>query len=161
MSPSGVAGTVLNIVLFTLLGKFVFRRPLGRAVAGGVTLAGLHWASEFWHNFGHAQAARLTGHPMTGVRFGAYGVLGTSLYPEDEGELPPRVHITRALGGPVGSAAMSLMTGLVAMVSLPFKFRWVPLTVFLDNFFVFTLGAFIPLGFNDVSTIIYWMRRRR
>jgi hypothetical protein len=53
------------------------------------------------------------------------------------------------------------MTGLVALVSLPFKFRWVPLTVFLDNFFVFTLGAFIPLGFNDVSTIIYWMRRRR
>ncbi|HEV3232963.1 MAG TPA: hypothetical protein VG329_00260 [Candidatus Dormibacteraeota bacterium] len=160
MSALGIGGTLFNIVLFTLLGRVLFKRPAKRALAGGVTLALIHWSLELWHNLGHDVAARMTGHPMSGIRFGAYGVLGTGLYPDDEGELPPRVHITRALGGPIGSAAMSVGTGLLALVAAPFSFSWIPLVAFLDNLLVFTIGAWIPLGFNDVSTILYWMRRR-
>jgi hypothetical protein len=131
-----------------------------RAMAGGVVLALLHWSLELWHNLSHDQAARITGHPMSGIRFGAYGVLGTGLYPDDEGELPAGVHITRALGGPVGSALMSVATGLLALVLAPFSFAWIALLLFLDNLIVFTIGAWIPLGFNDVSTIAYWLKRR-
>jgi hypothetical protein len=160
MSSLGVAGTLANVALFTLIGRVVFRRPLGRAVAGGMLLALGHWWLEIWHNLSHDQAARMTGHPMRGTRLGAYGVLGTSLYPDDEGELPPRVHITRALGGPIGSAAMSVATGLAALVLAPFSFGWVALVLFLDNLLVFTLGAWVPLGFNDVSTVLYWLKRR-
>ncbi len=161
MAPTGLAGTLFNVVLFTLLGRLVFKRPMARAVVGGVTLAGVHWWLEIWHNIGHARAARMTGHPMTGVRLGSpYGVLGTSIYPEDEGELPPRVHITRALGGPISSAALSVVTGSVALLATPFGFGWIPLVAFLDNLTVFTIGAWVPVGFNDVSTVIYWMRRR-
>ncbi|MFY9614836.1 MAG: hypothetical protein WAT58_05500 [Candidatus Dormiibacterota bacterium] len=159
ISALGIAGTLFNIVLFTLLGRVLFKRPAKRALAGGVLLALTHWGLEMWHNLSHAETARMTGHPMTGIRFGNYAVLGTSLYPEDEGELPPRVHITRALGGPIGSAVMSVATGLLALVVAPFSFSWIPLVAFLDNLFVFTIGAWVPLGFNDVSTILYWMRR--
>jgi hypothetical protein len=30
----------------------------------------------------------------------------------------------------------------------------------LDNLLVFTLGAFLPLGFTDGSTLLYWLPRR-
>jgi hypothetical protein len=160
ISTLGIAGTLFNVVLFTLLGRVLFKRPMKRAVAGGVLLALAHWGLEMWHNLSHAETARMTGYPMSGIRFGNYAVLGTALYPEDEGELPPRVHITRALGGPIGSAAMSVATGLLALVVAPFSFSWIPLVAFLDNLLVFTIGAWIPLGFNDVSTILYWMKRR-
>jgi hypothetical protein len=30
----------------------------------------------------------------------------------------------------------------------------------LENLLVFTAQVFVPLGFNDGSTILYWWRRR-
>ena len=144
MSPAGVAGTVANTLLFTLVGRIVFGRPMKRAVAGGLTLAVLHWWLEIWHNLSHDQAARMTGHPMTGIRLGAYGVLGTSLYPADEGDLPARVHITRALGGPAGSVALSVITGLVALVTGPFAFGWIPVDGVPGQPAGLHLGSFCP-----------------
>ena len=32
--------------------------------------------------------------------------------------------------------------------------------LFVENLLVFTLQAFIPLGFNDGSTLWHWLRRR-
>jgi hypothetical protein len=37
---------------------------------------------------------------------------------------------------------------------------WLALFFFLENFVVFTLEVFLPLGFNDGSTLLYWLRRR-
>jgi hypothetical protein len=33
---------------------------------------------------------------------------------------------------------------------------WVALFFFLDNLLVLTLGAFVPLGFTDGSTLLRW-----
>ena len=159
-TPLAAVGTVGMTLAFAAVGRLVFKRPMARALAGGFTLAMLHWGAEVWHNAGHNAAAKTTGYPMTGTRLGFLAVLGQSLYPEDEPELPPSVHIRRALGGPVGSAALSVIAAFVALVTAPFSLGWVTLVFFLDNLFVFTLGAWVPLGFNDVSTVNRWSRRR-
>jgi hypothetical protein len=37
---------------------------------------------------------------------------------------------------------------------------WIVFFSFLENLFVFTLGAFLPLGFTDGSTLLrYWGKR--
>jgi hypothetical protein len=46
----------------------------------------------------------------------------------------------------------------MALLHLPLT--WVAALVLLDNLLVFTLGAFLPLGFTDGSTILRWWRRR-
>jgi hypothetical protein len=159
--PSAVAGTALMALIFAALGRYVFHHGIANALVGGVLLALLHWVSEVAHNLGHATAARRTGHPMIGGRLGFLLVLGTSLYPPNEPELPASVHIRRALGGPIGSAVLTAVVGVAALILAQTSAGWVALVWFLDNLLIFTLGAFIPLGFNDGSTLIYWMREAR
>jgi hypothetical protein len=158
--PSALAGWAFLWVFFGLLGRLIFHRGVLVSIAGGAVLVALHILSEILHNVGHAVAARRTGYPMTGLRM--WGIFGTSVYPEDEGQLPARVHIRRAVGGPVGSATAAAATGVMAAataVVLP-RFTWIPLLFFLDNLLVFFLGNFVPVGFNDASTFLHWRKRR-
>ena len=135
--------------------------PGGRAAGVGLAVVGLHWASELFHQLGHASAARHTGHPMTGIR--AWILLSASGYPADEPALPAGIHIRRALGGPAASALLSLVTLGVAR-AVPRRWpllRGLAWFTFWENLLVFTVGAFIPLGFNDGSTLLHWWHRRR
>lgn len=132
---------------------------LWTAVAGGLAGVAIHWLSEFWHQFGHALAARRTGYPMTGLRF--WGIFGVSLWPADEPTLPGRIHIQRALGGPLASfllgglaLAFALLLGQAAGL-----LWWLALLAAADNLLVLGLGAFLPLGFTDGSTILRWWRQ--
>jgi hypothetical protein len=131
----------------------------GAALAGALAAAVLHWLSELAHQLGHAWAARRSGYPMSGIRF--WGPLSTCLYP-DEPELPARVHIRRALGGPLASLCLSILAGLLALWVYPvggLQF-YILVFFFLDNFFVLTLGAFLPLGFTDGSTLLNNLGKR-
>jgi hypothetical protein len=159
-APSALAGSAALWAASAEIGVLVFRASLVEAVIGGLLMTLLHWVSELFHNIGHARAARRTGHPMTGVQF--WLVFGRSEYPADETDVTAQQHISRALGGPTGSAVVSLGAGLIAaiMVVTHAPLAWVGLLFFLDNLLVFTLGAFLPLGFSDGSTLIYWARRR-
>ncbi|HXA42632.1 MAG TPA: hypothetical protein VNV65_06935 [Candidatus Solibacter sp.] len=161
LTPAWAAGTVVLIVFFAAIGRYVFHHGFAGAVAGAIVLTAGHWVSEVVHNLGHSTAARRTGHPMTATRLGFLLFLGVSIYPEDEPELPSEVHIRRALGGPVGSALLTLALGVVALVTSGTSLGWVALVWFLDNLLIFTLGAFVPVGFNDGSTLIRWIGRRR
>jgi len=129
------------------------------AVVGGLAATALHLLSELIHQFGHAIAARRTGHPMTGVRL--WGVLAGSVYPSDEPELPPATHIRRALGGAPISAIVALFAGAVAWLFQPVGGLAWALAVFmaLDNLLVFAIGAFLPLGFTDGSTILRYLKK--
>ncbi len=144
----------LGAVAFFLLG-FNF----WEALLGGLIGVVIHWCSEFWHQYGHVLAARRTGYPMTGLRF--WGVLSTSLWPPDEPPLPGRIHIQRALGGPIASILLGVLALVVAAVIGRGGLGWW-LAVFaaFDNLLVLGLGAFAPLGFTDGSTILYWWKRR-
>lgn len=149
--PSAGVGFLILWPLFSLLGLKLFRLRPGAALAGGFLAAMLHFASELLHQFGHARAAERTGYPMEGVNL--WGVLGTSIYPTDEPELSPEIHVERALGGPRTSAALAAAGGLAAVAVRPAgKLPFMVSTLFaLDNLAVFTLGALLPLPFLETD----------
>ena len=137
--------------------------PIGSALLGGVIVVVLHWLTELAHQLGHAWAAHRTGYPMTGIRFGKWGVLSTALYPPDEPPLPGKIHIRRALGGPIFSAWLSAIAFIGILLTIrdaAAVWAFVLWFFFLENFFVMTLQVFIPLGFNDGGTIWHWLRQR-
>lgn len=133
---------------------------LGMAVVMAGTAVLLHWLGDLFHQLGHAWVARRVGYPMR--KLVSWLVLFGSRYPQDEPPLPASIHIRRALGGPVVSLAITLVTGLL-LLSLPANGS--PIThltafVFWENLLVFFLGAFVPLGFTDGSTLLTWWPRR-
>lgn len=158
-TPLAAVGTLLLGVIFFGVGRFVFNHGNANAIIGGVALAFLWWVSEIVHQLGHNVGARRVGHPMTGVRLGFLLVLGISIYPADEPQLAPAVHVRRALGGPAASAALSVVIGILAVALGGHSLGWVLLVWFLDNLLVFTLGAFLPVGFSDGSTLLRYLRR--
>lgn len=154
--PSALFGFLLLWSVLSWLAFNVLRLTFGEALVGGFICALLHFLSELLHQLGHAGAARRTGYPMRGVRF-VY-VLGVSLYPKDEPALSGKIHIRRALGGPVVSFVLSVIAFLILLIAQNYggALYWVALWFLLDNFFVFFLGAFLPLGFTDGNSIYKW-----
>ncbi len=157
---SALAGSVLLWVIFSAIGIGLLNVSFAVALVASLIAVALHWVSEILHNLGHAWAARRTSYPMIGVQL--WGVLSMSVYPVDEPPLPARVHIQRALGGPFGSLLVTVAAGalMLALRSAGGVGWWLALFLFLDNLLVFTLGALLPLGFTDGSTILYWWGRR-
>ena len=155
--PFAFVAFALMWVAFSALGIFALDLSPFTSLWGGFTGAVLQYASELWHHLGHAVAARRTGYPMSGITF--LGPLALSRYPANEGELSGKIHIQRALGGPVASAILTVITGLLllAQSNAPQGVAyWLTLITFVDNLLVFTLGAFLPLGFTDGSTLLHW-----
>jgi Zn-dependent protease len=164
LAPGFYVATVVLLGLFLVIGIAIFHRSPRNALVGAVLLVLLHWVSETWHNFGHFTAARRTGFPMQGVRLGtALLVFGTSIYPEDEQELPAAVHIRRALGGPIGSAILALLAALALglLVAAGSSLLWVGVVFTLENLLVFVVANFLPFGFNDGSTMLHWLRQKQ
>ena len=155
-------GTVLIGAVYFVIGIALFHRSPLNALVGSAVLVVLHWVNELWHNYGHFRAARSTGFPMDGVRLGTPFLLGTSIYPASEGELSAKVHIRRALGGPVANLVLffvALIATAVLQVIRP-HFVWVGIVWALENLLVFVVGNALPLGFNDGSTLLRWWRLR-
>ena len=158
--PSALAGTLLLWALFSVATLWIFRIPVAASLLAGLIASGLHWISELFHQLGHAWAARRTGYPMVGIQL--WGLLSTSLYPSGEPPLPASIHIRRALGGPSASFLLALIGAIIAVILFPMGgiARLLAVFFFLENLLVFTLGAFIPLGFNDGSTLLTWWGKR-
>jgi hypothetical protein len=158
--PSALAGALLLWIGLSAVGLAVLQLTFPQALIGGLLAMIFHWLSNLVHHMGHALASRRVEHPMQGVRFGF--LLGTSVYPADEPELPADIHIQRALGGPATSSQLTLVTGVITMILYPSGslIFWIVGFTFLENLLVFTLGALLPLGFTDGSTILNWWRKR-
>jgi hypothetical protein len=162
-APSAVVCAALMAVGLSAAGVFLLRLPVLEAVIGGLAATYLHYDSELFHQMGHARAARKVGYPMTGLRY--WAIFSASVYPPDEPELPAEVHIRRALGGPLYSAIMTAFAGvplyLMNVLGLASGVVWYVFLFFaLDNLLFFTLGSFLPLGFTDGSTLLYWWPKR-
>lgn len=157
-APSMIFAWILLWGVLAALAGGVLRLPPVSAVLAGLAGVVCHYVAALVHQLGHAWAARRAGHPMRGVRL--WGLLGTSLYPEDEGELPAAVHVRRALGGPAFSLSLTLLAAVLALLARPFSdlAAWALAYLALDSFLVFTLGALAPLGFTDGSTLLRWRR---
>ncbi len=159
--PLAIVGSVVLFIVLSAIGVALFNHSFTTAIVGSLMAVVLHWLADTWHQLGHAFAARSTGHPMSGVRFGFMGLLSNSLYPPDEKQLPARIHIQRALGGPIGSFVLSIISAFIAFaLSSAGGILWLLALFFLfDNFVIFTLGSLTPLGFTDGSTILHWLRK--
>ncbi len=155
-----VYGSLLLWATLSAVGLAFLQLSVSNAIFAGLISTLLHWDSELWHQLGHAWAAKRTGYPMQGITF--VGLLAASRYPSDEPELPAEIHIRRALGGPIASLIVSLLSGLAALALQPVGGALLMVTMFwfLDNVFVFFLGSLLPLGFTDGSTLLYWWPRR-
>ena len=160
--PLAFVGSILLLLLLSGIAISVLNFSIGEAIGGSLLAVLLHWISTIAHHLGHAWPARQTGYPMTGIRFGTWGLLATSLYPPDEQTLPAKIHIQRALGGPAASLLFSIVALVIALIfrTVNDPLGWVGTFFFLDNLFVFTLGVFVPLGFTDGSTLLQWRRKR-
>ena len=113
---ASAAGTAFLIAstIFLFLWKVLKWRPW-TALGGGILASVIHYLSEVWHQLGHARAAEQSGFPMQGVTF--VGPIGISVYPEEEGLLPPETHIQRALGGPIFSVLLALTFGVLSLAT--------------------------------------------
>ncbi len=159
--PTAVLSALAIWIILSLLGLKLLKWRPERAVAGGFLAMLIHFLSEWWHQFGHAQSAEQTGYPMTGMEF--IGPIALSQYPQNEGVLSADVHIQRALGGPIFSLLLALVSGLVGLALRPLGGPVLVLAYFslIDNLLVFTIGALLPLGFTDGSTLLKWIGRRQ
>ncbi len=160
-TPSAVGAAFLMAAGLVLLLLKVFRWRPWAAVTGGILATLIHYLSELWHHVGHARAAQETGFLMKGVTYS--GPIAVSVYPDNEGLLTADTHIQRALGGPIFSLFLTLAAGLAALLFRPLGGLPLFLTVFafLDNLLVLTIGALLPLGFTDGSTLLTWWNQRQ
>jgi len=149
---------VIGMWLFlSLLGYYAFDFSFTEAILLGFVAMFLHYLLEVIHCLGHAVAAKWTGYPMTEIRFGMYSFYAQTIYPKDEPELPSSTHITRALGGPIANFVLAF----ILFATLPLwhgNWYWVGMFLFLDNL-IYVVQVFIPLGFNDGSTILRELRK--
>jgi hypothetical protein len=159
--PSAYAAFALLWLAAGLVFSLVFDAPTIDAILAGLGTAILHWVGLLIHHSGHAWAARRTGYPSSGLRL--WWWLGASLYPKDETDLSPSIHIRRALGGPIAGALMGSLSGLLAVVLRAAGFNVWLLAAFLaaDCLLIYTIGSLLPLGFTDGSTILRWRQRSR
>lgn len=165
LAPGFYIATVVLLAFFLVMGIALFHRGPANAIFGAFLLVILHWVNETFHNYGHFFAARRTGFPMDGVRLGStegMGLFGTSVYPDHEGELSAAVHIRRAIGGPASNTALGVvgLIGTFVLLVVGSRFAWVGVVFTVENLLVFGLGNFIPLGFNDGTTLFHWWRQR-
>lgn len=158
--PLAFVGTLVLWIGLTAVAIFAIKIPFGESLLMGFIAALLHWTFELIHSLGHACAAKQTGYPMTEISLGTFVLLGTTRYPKDEPELPPSIHIRRALGGPIINGLLSVILYLL----LPFwsgNWYWLGLFALLENIFVYTLQVFLPLSFNDGGTILRNLQRKQ
>jgi hypothetical protein len=98
---------------------------------------------------------------MTGIHM--WLLLDRTLYPPNEPPLPADTHIRRALGGPIMSIAVAFALSILALLIAPIGglVWYLVLFAMLDSLLVFGLGSFLPLGFTDGSTLLYWLPKRK
>ena len=149
--PAFFAGSAILLVLFSLIGTLALGLPVTQSVIGAVLATTLMWMSELIHQFGHAVAARAVGHPMVGISLGRFLFLGGSVYPTDEGDLSPTVHLRRATGGPVASLIVSAILIPIALgLQLSGGMRFaVAGFLFGLNLLVYMMEGLLVVGFND------------
>jgi hypothetical protein len=158
LPASFVIGSLLLGGIFFAVALWWLRVDAATAALLALGCVTAHWLLDLAHNAGHAIAAQRTGYPMIGVLLGEKLFFGRSLYPANEPPLHARVHITRALGGPILSTVLGIalvaLTAVVWPTAGPWK--WVLAWAAFQSFAIFGPGAFVPISFTDGGTLLKW-----
>ncbi|MCP4356544.1 MAG: hypothetical protein GY796_00805 [Chloroflexi bacterium] len=161
ISQTGLLSSLVLWIVLALAANWLLPLTIGQAILGGLLATLLHWVNVFGHHLGHAAAARRVGYPLELVRM--FYLLGGQRYPRNEPDLPAKTHIQRALGGPIANLCLALVGMMAVWLLRPFGELPFYLSLFftLESFFIFFIGALLPLGFTDGSTLLYWWPKRR
>lgn len=153
--PVRLAFTFILALVARLVFKLSGRKALFFALVAGV----LDPLIVLMHQLGHAWAARNVGWPMSGISL--WSLFSTCYYPADEPELPPEVHLRRAIGGPLVSFFNGLFVGLVGLRLFPRKGvgRLLAQFYMVNASVVRSIMALGPVSFSDGPTIRYWTKR--
>jgi hypothetical protein len=164
VAKSALYGSALVWLVATILAYFLAHLTILDSIIAGVLATILHWLGEIVHQYGHYLASKAVEHPMIGVRL--WAIIGSSLYPKEEGELPAGIHIRRALGGP----AISFVVLIISAAVWYFVGSYSPMTNFLllwivwEQILIYALAALLPIKIGDFAvdggTILYWLRKR-
>lgn len=125
---------------------------LGAILARGVLYGFAIFLASFVHWLGHLIGGRLVGAPMTGHLVTSTRQI--NLY-HDIAPLPRRVHLGRALGGPIANIGVGVLALLAYVVGLDA----VVLLVFGGLNLVFGVGALAPLSMTDGGVVLRELRR--
>jgi hypothetical protein len=103
--------------------------------------------TSFTHSIGHIIGGKAAGSPMD--KLVVTRSRHVNVYEGDQEQYPPRVHLSRALGGPLANLALALVAGLLLLISgySPSLFL-----LFLMNL-AFGVGAFAPVPSVDGEVI--------
>lgn len=174
ITPLALGAFVALAGVAAALAGWLAHLSLGPALVAGALSAVIFFVSELAHHAGHAVAARGVGYPMQGVHF--FSVLAGSVYPADEPDLAPRLHIRRALGGFGVNVVLGLLTWPLAAYLFPRGTEilppvisvvgWLAAFATVTNLLVLGLGALIPIklpggGWTDGGTLLHYWRELR
>jgi Zn-dependent protease len=140
---------------FSMVIALVFLRSysIPERVMFGFLYAGLVVLSQCIHILGHTLSSKVVGSPME-----ANVILDTKIltyYPHDAEDLPRRIHLGRALGGPVLNGITALI-GLIAWL-LTGSHIWLFFT--LLNL-ALSLGVLLPFPGVDGEVVWHELRRK-
>ncbi|MBX3066722.1 MAG: hypothetical protein U0528_08875 [Anaerolineae bacterium] len=165
IKPLFFVASAFSWAALTIAAMALLNLPLTSGIIAGLLATIAHWVGAFVHQLGHAIFARQTGYPMQGIDFGTMGgFLSSSVYPSKEPMLPDAVHLQRALGGPFLSLQVTFIGALMVLAQAEgvHGAAWFASVFFvLENLFIYTLQAAIPLGFNDGEVIWRVLRKQR
>lgn len=171
MAMSSFVTMAIVFVVATLAASTLLSQEIGAAIIFGVGVVFIHWWGDFLHQVGHILAASRLKYPAYRLHF--WGPLSTTMYPKDEPELLPTMHVKRALGGPIASIIVSFVYGLILyVVGEGYEpINWLALFGVVESILVFTLGAltpmnpFMPDSMKDFKTdgdiVLDWFQARR
>lgn len=151
--PSAIMCWLLLWAVYSTVGGFLFKLPLGVALVGGLLAFACHWFSTLAHQLGHVWAGRRVGYAATGIEF--WWIFSSTLYPADEPALPTAIHLQRALGGPALNLLLTIVAATLSFALLSVGgFAWrLAAVLAVQNLLAFIVG-FLPLGFTDGSTLL-------
>jgi len=148
--PSALWSIAAVWIGFSMIGIWLLGFSPWEALLGGLFGVVIHWLSDFLHQYGHAIVARHAGYPMTGLVSGVSSAHHSGQ--RTKPSLPGRIHIRRALGGPIASIFARQPWPWPSRCCLASRQAWPggwQSSPQLTNLILLGFGAFLPLGFTD------------
>jgi Zn-dependent protease len=151
---------ITEIVVFGIMTKEAGRlhpernwqTRLGTAILTTTVILGSEWS----HNLAHTAAAKMVGHPVDAIRV-TWGMPLLVYHDIEDPDVSPRIHIIRALGGPIINCIYFSLALLLQPITKPNSiFRDVLNAALGMNAFL-VLGGMLPIPGIDGGAVLKWI----
>lgn len=130
------------------------RTWLTRLGVGALTMPVI-LGSEWCHNLAHAAAAKLVGHPVDAIRV-TWGMPLLVYHDIEDFDVTPRVHIVRALGGPIINTILFGTAFYLRRLTKPDATARDVVNAALGMNAFLVLGGMLPIPGIDGGAVLKW-----